>query len=48
VADNTGFQDADDFNQAIMNDPRWRAVNLLAMLPLHSPEQDGLCLAMRT
>jgi len=48
VADNTGFKDADDFNRAIMNDPRWRAVNLLALLPLHSPEQDGLCLALRT
>ena len=48
VADNTGFKDADEFNRAIMNDPRWRAVNLLALLPLHSPEQDGLCLALRT
>jgi len=47
VADNTGFKDADDFNRAIMNHPQWRAVHLLALLPLHSPEHDGLCLALR-
>lgn len=46
VADNVGFTDADDFNRAISNDPRWRAVHLFALLPLHSPEQDGLCLAL--
>ncbi len=48
VADNIGFADAEDFNQAIANDPAWRVVHLLALLPLHSPEQDGLCLALRS
>jgi predicted O-methyltransferase YrrM len=47
VADNTGFEDADDFNQAVLKDPEWQAVNLWTLLPLHSPEQDGLCLALR-
>jgi len=48
VADNTGFQDADEFNRIIMNNPQWCAVHLWTLLPLHSPEQDGLCLALRT
>jgi caffeoyl-CoA O-methyltransferase len=47
VVDNTRFKDADPFNQAIRNDPHWRWVNLFAFLPRHSPEQDGLCLALR-
>ncbi len=48
VADNTGFADADAFNRAIWSDPRWRACHLLAFLPAHSPERDGVCLALRT
>lgn len=47
VVDNTGFQGAADFNQALMTDRRWRAVNLLTMLPQHSPEKDGLALAVK-
>jgi len=48
VADNVGFSDADDFNRTISNDPQWRAVHLFSLLPLHSPEQDGLCFALRS
>lgn len=48
VADNTGFKDAHGFNQAIHEDPGWISVNLWAMLPGHSPEQDGICLAAKT
>ena len=47
VIDNVGFADARDFNQAIWNSQHWRAVNLFALLPLHSPENDGLCFALR-
>ena len=47
VVDNTGFQGAADFNQALLTDRRWRAVNLLTMLPQHSPEKDGLALAVK-
>lgn len=47
VADNVGFADADPFNRAIHADPAWRNVNLYAFLPDHSPEYDGLCLAVR-
>jgi predicted O-methyltransferase YrrM len=47
VADNVGFQGADDFNRAVADHPHWRSVHLLCLLPLHSPEQDGLCMALR-
>lgn len=47
IADNTGFKDADDFNQAIASDSAWKIVQLYAFLPLHSPENDGLCFALR-
>jgi predicted O-methyltransferase YrrM len=47
LADNVGFADADAFNRAIFKDPAWRTVSLYAFLPEHSPEQDGLCLAVR-
>jgi predicted O-methyltransferase YrrM len=47
VADNVAFKDADDFNHAIFSHPGWRSVNLFSFLPLHSPEHDGLCLAVR-
>jgi len=47
VADNVAFKDADDFNRTIFNHPGWQSVNLYAFLPLHSPEHDGLCLAVR-
>ena len=47
VADNVAFTDADDFNQAIFSHPGWHTVSLYSFLPLHSPEHDGLCLAVR-
>jgi predicted O-methyltransferase YrrM len=47
VADNVAFPDADTFNRAIFTDAGWQPVALLAFLPGHSPERDGLCLALR-
>jgi len=47
VADNVGFGDADEFNQALRASTDWRSVSIFSFLPLHSPEHDGLCLAVR-
>jgi hypothetical protein len=47
VADNVGFEDADPFNTAIYGSEEFRSVSLFSFLPLHSPEKDGLCLALR-
>lgn len=47
VADNVGFEDAKPFNTAIFSSWEFRQVSLLSFLPLHSPEKDGLCLALR-
>jgi predicted O-methyltransferase YrrM len=47
VADNVGFQDADEFNQTISRHGAWRSIPLFSFLPLHSPENDALCLALR-
>ena len=47
VADNVGFKDADAFNRAIFDSPTWKSVALFSYLPLHSPENDALCLALR-
>jgi len=47
VADNVGFSGAADFNREIMENPAWRAVHLLSFLPRHSPEHDGLALAVK-
>ena len=47
VADNVAFEDADEFNRMISDHPDWRAVSLFSYLPLHSPENDGLCIALR-
>ena len=47
VTDNVGFRASADFNQAIFESPEWRCVHLLSLLPQHSPEQDGLCIALR-
>ena len=47
VADNTGFAGAETFIDAIEASHAWRAVHFLARLPLHSPELDGLTIAMR-
>jgi caffeoyl-CoA O-methyltransferase len=47
VADNVGFEDAKPFNTAIFSSREFRPVSLFSFLPLHSPEKDGLCLALR-
>lgn len=47
VADNVGFAGAADFNREILQNPAWRAVHLLSFLPRHSPEHDGLALAVK-
>jgi caffeoyl-CoA O-methyltransferase len=47
VADNVAFADADRFNQGLYIDPGWKAVNLFSFLPGHSPEHDGLAVALR-
>ncbi|RJR34856.1 MAG: O-methyltransferase [Deltaproteobacteria bacterium] len=47
AADNVGFAGAADFNREIFTQGGWRVVQLFSFLPLHSPEQDGLCLALR-
>lgn len=47
VADNVGFEDADLFNKTIFSSNEFRPVSLFSFLPLHSPEKDGLCLALR-
>jgi len=48
VADNVAFKDAEAFNRALYDRPGWQPVHLLSFLPLHSPERDGICLALRT
>jgi caffeoyl-CoA O-methyltransferase len=47
IADNVGFAGADAFNREIFQQKYWRAVHLLSFLPQHSPEKDGLTLAVR-
>lgn len=47
VADNVAFSDADRFNRLILQGGTWRSVSLFSFLPAHSPEHDGLCLALR-
>ncbi len=47
IADNTGFRDANGFNQAIFNHPAWQSVQLFSYLPMHSATHDGLCFAVR-
>jgi len=47
VADNVGFKDADAFNHIINDHPAWRSISLFSFLPFHSPEHDGVCLALR-
>ena len=39
AVDNTGFQGAADFNQALLADKHWRSVNILTFLPEHSPKK---------
>jgi predicted O-methyltransferase YrrM len=47
VVDNVAFKGADEFNRIVSAHSYWRAVHLLSLLPQHSPEKDGLCLAVR-
>ena len=47
IADNVGFKDADPFNASIYNSKAFRPVSLFSFLPRHSPERDGICLALR-
>ena len=47
VADNTAFADADGFNRAVADDGGFAAVNLLAFLPHHAPEEDAVSLVLR-
>jgi predicted O-methyltransferase YrrM len=47
VADNVGFAGAQDFNREIFRRPEWRVAPLLCFLPAHSPERDGLSLAVK-
>ncbi len=47
LADNVGFKDAADFNRMIFDDRHWKSIHLFTFLPLHSPEWDGLCMAVR-
>ena len=47
VADNVGFKDPEEFNQTITEHKAWRSIPLFSFLPLHSPENDALCLALR-
>ena len=47
IVDNVAFKDADGFNRAIVEQADWRSVSLFSYLPQHSPEYDGICLAIR-
>lgn len=47
LADNTGFREAHAFNRAIFGSTEWEVVNLWSYLPYHSPEHDGICLAVK-
>jgi caffeoyl-CoA O-methyltransferase len=48
IADNVGFLGAEDFNREIFTRRKqWRTVHLLCSLPHHSPEKDGLSLALK-
>jgi predicted O-methyltransferase YrrM len=47
VVDNVAFLGAKEFNQKIFAGEQWRSVHLYSFLPEHSPEKDGLALAVR-
>jgi len=47
VVDNVGFKEAGPFNDTIAKHPAWSSVALYSYLPFHSPNHDGLCLAVR-
>ncbi len=48
LADNTGFKDADSFNRAIHSNSAWESVNIWSYLPGHSPNNDGVCIALKS
>lgn len=48
VADNTGFADADRFNRKIHADSDWSSAHLYGFWPQHSPNYDGLCIAVKS
>lgn len=47
LVDNVAFQGANKFNQSLFQSKQWRSIYLYSFLPNHSPEQDGLALAVR-
>ncbi|MBD3276551.1 MAG: methyltransferase domain-containing protein, partial [Candidatus Marinimicrobia bacterium] len=47
IADNTSFTGSREFNDAIQQSRDWRSVQLYSFLPAHSPEHDGICLAVK-
>lgn len=47
IADNTGFKDAETFNQAMFTSAAWQSVQIFSYLPMHSGVYDGLCFAVR-
>lgn len=47
IADNTGFKDAETFNQAMFTSAVWQSVQIFSYLPMHSGIYDGLCFAVR-
>jgi len=47
IADNTSFTGSKEFNDAIQKSQEWRSVQLYSFLPAHSPEHDGICLAVK-
>jgi caffeoyl-CoA O-methyltransferase len=47
IVDNIGFRGAEPFNRKISSDPDWLSIPLLAFLPGHAPEQDGVMIALR-
>ena len=47
IADNTAFVDTVPFVDALEGDQSWEVLNLYAFLPGHSPEWDGMSVALR-
>jgi predicted O-methyltransferase YrrM len=47
VVDNVAFEDAKAFNRLLAENDGWRSISLFAFLPGHSPEHDGLGVAVR-
>jgi len=47
IVDNTAFKEVEAFNRKIHADPEILQVQLYSFLPLHSPQWDGICAALR-